>query len=326
MRQVFSLVRLLLLTLIGFQMGVSAKTSNTFSDDSGSLEVVFPNDYQPHYGYHPVRIIAENKFGKKAVWRIMLRDAYGYDDSLNQSGLSRRIVVEGRQRIERELLLPMGQQSLSESYSSLSIEVVNPSGRSASWSLDSHYSGRSSGNYRGQMPSLLTERAASMLRDYPSPNDSPNGILEPSLASSDWRGYTGFSTVMFTADDWQLMTPASRQALVDWIRMGGRLQFVGTMPKNVPSPDVPGKEGFGLGYIHEVVGTDASNVKYPKLPSATASKTAVSPGLEIFRNSTTLVTQWLKGRAEDLIHDRFVVQGHPARENIDIKGWYFSEQ
>ena len=57
------------------------------------------------------------------------------------------------------------------------------------------------------------------------------GAFYPEMAFADWRGF-GMNNILLLKSDWDLMEPAERQALMDWVHLGGRLEFYDGMPES----------------------------------------------------------------------------------------------
>ncbi len=48
---------------------------------------------------------------------------------------------------------------------------------------------------------------------------------EPSMLASDWLGYTAFDVLMIDKSEWNSLKPSQKQAIFEWIRMGGRMDI-----------------------------------------------------------------------------------------------------
>ncbi len=49
------------------------------------------------------------------------------------------------------------------------------------------------------------------------------GEFQPSNMAGDWRGYVGYDVIVLTEKDWLSTSPAARNAVLEWNRLGGHL-------------------------------------------------------------------------------------------------------
>jgi hypothetical protein len=280
---------------------------NQFTEGKQSLSVEFPNGCRPQYGFHPVKLTAVNMGTQPAAWEIWVHNRGVHDRSLNHNGRRERLVVAPNRTVERELLIPLGNTELHSSWGYLQVEVIMPSGETGHWNPLSHSGGRR--DLSGvTVPTLLTPKAIALLSDAPDGNDMFHGRMNPAAAVTDWRGYASFALVVLTADDWQAMSAAARTALGDWARMGGHLQFVGSMPADAPATDNPGKPGRGLGAVHApLVLENNSKETFYGLPGALAAMKSGSPTIEAISSDLSLIAPWVRTKGADLLQDKFTI-------------------
>ena len=99
----------------------------------------------------------------------------------------------------------------------------------------------------------------------------PSGVgLDMTAAPDDWRGWSIFSSVLFTESEWIAMSAAQRKAFFDWVGLGGRagLMLADASPERldrigVPAADPDGRRRVGAGEIVPVPwdGTTLANAE-----------------------------------------------------------------
>lgn len=283
-----------------------ASERNLFTEGGQSLTVELSNGHQARYGFHPVRLTAVNAGSQSVVWDISVHDQGMDDRTLNGLGHRERIVVPPERTVERDLLVAIGRNEERPGWSYLQVGVVTPSGESRYWRPSNSSGGRHGTGVN--VSALLTNQAAGALSLAPGSSDNYHGRLNPAAASRDWRGYAAFSLIVLTPEDWETMAPAARTALGDWARMGGHLQFVGGMPGDAPTPDVPGETTRGLGGVHPPpTPEDDNQPRFDKLPAVNAANQSNSPAIATMKLGESVLRSWLGRVNADLIFDRFII-------------------
>jgi hypothetical protein len=288
--------------LLIYQPCAAAPVQNQFTEGSQSLLVEFPNGSPSRYGFHPVKVTVVNAGSEPAAWEIKISDEGTRDDTLNSRGHRERIVVPPRRTVEREVLIAMGRRS-QHSWSYRQVEVIKPSGAKTMWN-PSNGSSRVD-IYGVSVPALLAPQAVQKTINAPGDDDEFHGRMIPGSAPGDWRGYAAYGLVVLAPDDWQAMPAAARNALGDWTRMGGHLQFVDGMPDDAPAPDVPGKTERGLGGVHPPPTMDKPT--FSSLPGAAAAKSSKNPAFESMETGSFLLQPWLARIQPELLRDRFTI-------------------
>ncbi len=94
--------------------------------------------------------------------------------------------------------------------------------------------------------------------------------LDMANAPEDWRGWSIFSSVLFTESEWIAMSAAQRRAFLDWVGLGGQAGLMITDPSperldriGLPAADPDGRRRVGAGEIVPVPwdGTTLSNTE-----------------------------------------------------------------
>jgi hypothetical protein len=208
-------------------------------------------------GSLPYRITIRNNSGRTRVWTIRFSEG-NYGRRLNTAATFSIEVEDGDQAV-REVTLPFAPAFLAYDYRNLEITVSAP-GLSAE--------SRTFGEQTPQsfpmlaMSKALAQRSLSRLDDLVKNENSGNPwfakSFDPEQLPSDWLGYTGLDGLILDEPSWKALTSAQRQALVAWIRLGGRLDLYGEKEIDPASLDLPLSDRGGndpgwslsLGSIH----------------------------------------------------------------------------
>jgi hypothetical protein len=236
-------------------------------------EQIFRHDYPQHsdtfveiqsvfggvakQGSLPYRITIRNNSGRTRVWTVRLSEG-NYGRRLNTAATFSIEVEDGAQAV-REVTLPFAPAFLAYDYRNLEITVSAPGLPTET---------RTFGEQTPQsfpmlaMSKALAQRSLSRLDDLVKNENSGNPHFakpfDPAQLPSDWLGYTGLDGLILDEPAWKALTSAQRQALVAWIRLGGRLDLYGGKEIDPASLDLPlsdagGKDlgwSLSLGSIH----------------------------------------------------------------------------
>jgi hypothetical protein len=208
-------------------------------------------------GSLPYRITIRNNSGRTRVWTVRLSEG-NYGRRLNTAATFSIEVEDGAQAV-REVTLPFAPAFLAYDYRNLEI-TASASGLSSET--------RTLGEQTPQsfpmlaMSKALAQRSLSRLDDLVKNENSGNPhfakTFDPAQLPSDWLGYTGLDGLILDEPAWKALTSAQRQALVAWIRLGGRLDLYGEKEIDPASLDLPLSDPVGedsgrslsLGSIH----------------------------------------------------------------------------
>lgn len=208
-------------------------------------------------GSLPYRITIRNHSGRTRVWTARLSEG-NYGRRLNTSA-SFAIEVENGAEVAREVALPFAPSFLAYDYRNLDI-TVSASGLPTET--------RNFGEQTPQsfpmlaMSKALARRSLARLDDLVKTENTGNPHFakpfDPAQLPSDWIGYTGLDALLLDEPAWKALASAQRQALVAWIRLGGRLDLYGEKEIDPASLDLPLSDPGGrdpgwslsLGRIH----------------------------------------------------------------------------
>ncbi|MEN3940227.1 hypothetical protein WJU23_02955 [Prosthecobacter sp. SYSU 5D2] len=229
------------------------------NDANGTrLEIRSVFDPLPPTGYAPLRIVATNGSSREEVWQL---DFHSQTQEFQRSNASRSSLslVVGPQATQSTVFMA----SMAPDYGSTTSYRSNS--RSYSINLNSPVT-RAYSNYdqpQSAFPAIamtktLAENSLSGLEDevekkikaaskYFGGANTFGSRFSLEETPEDWLGFSGFDYVMLTDADWQKMTSASRHALLQWTRLGGKLHFYirGERPASLP----PNSKSYGLGQI-----------------------------------------------------------------------------
>lgn len=201
-------------------------------------------------GSLPYRITIRNHSGRTRAWAVRFAEG-NYGRRLNTSAFF-AIEVENGAQVVREVALPFAPAFLANDYRNLEITVSAPG------------LATETRNFGEQTPKsfpmlamskALAQRSLSRLDDLVKTENTGNPYFakpfDPAQLPSDWMGYTGLDAVLLDEPAWKALTSAQRQALVAWIRVGGRLDLHGEKeidPASLGLPiSNPGEEAAGWG-------------------------------------------------------------------------------
>lgn len=236
-------------------------------------EQVFRHDYEEHPGTFvevesvfgavakqgslPYRITLRNESGRPRAWTVTLSEG-GQGRSVTTEA-TRRFKVESGAEVAHEVILPFGPAFLAYDYRSLEIKVS-----AAGLGSESRQTVQQT---PADFPMIgvsmaLAERSLARLdaevRKANPGNPHFGKPFEPGHLPVDWTGYTGLDVLLLDEPAWKGLTNAQRQALIAWIRLGGRLDLYGVsaidpsslgLPIAAPErPDLPATLSLGRIY------------------------------------------------------------------------------
>lgn len=237
-------------------------TDEILNEANGSrLEVRSVFDPMPPTGYAPLRIVATNGSDRDMVWSFNFNSQTQEYNRNNTSSSSLDLPVAKRSTQSALFLMP------------LAVDYGNSSG----YRNDGHtMTGRLSGpfdhvfsNYDNRtagMPAIAISRSLAngnldKLEDAVEEKHKSGGSyyggskvfgsrFAPLDLPEDWLGLSGFDYFMLTDADWQLLKPGSRNALLQWVRLGGRLHIYSKAekPEGLPA----NQDAYSLGQIETI--------------------------------------------------------------------------
>lgn len=264
MRLLFVLLGLLALPLPAQQSFFLQSPPPAFAGDRTQVEVLALISQPAPGGFLPVRVTATNQRESDARLHLQFDSREGYaprnQNARLESGFSIEVPAGGT--TQRDLLVPL-------------VTRLTTSGYGQDLVLEARLSG-SFGNAQGQIQGSppVDAPAVAMSEPLHSPNAS---ALDAELAShsshsaradfaarfdalrlpDDWRAFSGFDIVMMTDEDWTKAGPGARTALLQWCRLGGRLEIHAqngsTSLQSLDLAPSGTHAGLGLGEVERMV-------------------------------------------------------------------------
>jgi len=176
-------------------------------------------------GYAPFHIVIRNNTDKDRTWNVQLSNN-GSWGSLNYTKAVRYEVPAGAE-LRTDLFVPIPPLLKSSSfYHNWSI-LATASGLDALTSFQSS-------QVESRWPSIaisesLARRSLSSLdakkKDLKFGEQPFAHIYDHKLLPREWIGYTCLDALMVDENTWSMLETSQRQAIVEWIRIGGQLNF-----------------------------------------------------------------------------------------------------
>ena len=224
-------------------MGQTMQSFPLNDEDGSSVEVEHVFSAVPPGGYTAVRVTVINK-GKEPQSVTLNSNSYtsGGRGENAVSGGSLTVSAKGETSTVQEWLVPlMTDFTGSRSYNDrrLSIGLSMP-GRShtASFSSDifsnfpfsvisQSLGGKSAFTFN---EAIRKARSSSVKAKYSRNESSTVASYLPAHLPSDWRGYLGLDLLAISADEWTTLAPGVRNAIRQWVILGGLLDLYHTGP------------------------------------------------------------------------------------------------
>ncbi|HRK16616.1 MAG TPA: hypothetical protein PK490_20215 [Prosthecobacter sp.] len=261
----------------------AARAQNTLADamldkSSGtSVKIQSVFDPSPALGYAPVRVLAVNGTNRDSRW------------SFDFESVSHHYGKEHRHDSRFTLDMPAGSSQSAAFLVPLSVAYGNDARRygtnhqwrghvnGAGFATETFYEHE---NRVTAMPAialsntLADQSMAGLKKEIESKRGSSSrhyGHIEtfgsqfdPADLPESWLGFSGFDFLLLTHTDWQKLKAPARRALLDWVRLGGRLHLyttpgVAAASLGLPAGAKEGRTETGLGEI-SVFGWDGTKL------------------------------------------------------------------
>jgi hypothetical protein len=98
-----------------------------------------------------------------------------------------------------------------------------------------------------QLDAEITKRSGSRYG-----NTAFAGKFDPKQLPSDWLAFSGYDCVMLTDNDWTGMPAGSRNAILSWVRLGGKLVVHSSTSATLANLGLPESIGFGSVQIQSI--------------------------------------------------------------------------
>lgn len=228
-------------------------------DPKKGVEIFVESSFEkvPLCGFAPLRLIVRNDSPADHTWTFQFDSDTAYGNGAKfQSGASVNVQAKSERIVE--VMVPIATAAGTYSYPRLTTRVFGygaGSGAMQMWASSSPAYGS-----KGVTPSVaMSQTLASSVWSLLEAKTRAEGLelsgtqFDPSKSSGDYRGWLGCDTVWLSESDWLAFNAAQQQAVLDWVKLGGRLHIChsDTSPATIagiPSDD----EKLGLGRIDRV--------------------------------------------------------------------------
>ncbi|MCU0797329.1 MAG: hypothetical protein MUF31_15510 [Akkermansiaceae bacterium] len=242
----------------------------THPDDRTRIDVEALFSMAPPGGYLPVRVVAVNQRKTPGSLTLSIESHAGED-----SGVDSTFTLDAPEgkSTTRDFIVPLVTalaDNGGNAGSNLNLRINGAFG---------FQSGSLVSNFQPNAPAVLlseklyTPNSGELDKEVNSRSSSYYGShsfaarFEPSRMPEDWRAYSGYDVMILTDEDWSKLAPGARTAILQWIRLGSRLEIhrLSGSPANFSSLGIdttgtdPAQETapFGFGTVHlATVGTD----------------------------------------------------------------------
>jgi len=231
--------------------------------DPTRVEVKALFDMPAPGGYLPVRVTVVNQRKNDASLRFTTTSNFGFGDDDSQVESEFRLESKAGTTTTRDLLVPLTTAATGSHYGTNSRVDLRMSG--------------TFGNSAGSLSSEFAENAPAILMSEglftPNASALDSHLNSHALGSSrmggsarfaakftpiempeDWRAYCGYDAMLLTDDDWGKLGSGARTAILQWIRLGGRLvvyrlNSATSLATLDIEPDGNGEGNYGFGTV-----------------------------------------------------------------------------
>lgn len=200
-------------------------------------------------GYHPVRVVLVNN--QRIPHNVFLdfKDASDYSGSLSTSS-DFSFFAEPGKTVAYDILVPLSARNGNTgSYQILTSSLSGSMGKTK----DTHNSGFDSTGPAVLLSDTLHAPNGSALDTELASRGSHRSAGSTVFSSrfsakqlpDDWRAFSGFDTIMMTDEDWSLVPPGQRNAIISWVRLGGQLVIYSTTSPTAAALGLPSDPSFG---------------------------------------------------------------------------------
>ncbi len=214
----------------GAQQRLLERSYDKSGDTRIEVESVFSS--QATRGFVPVRVTIRNATVLDREWNLEFNYGSGWNEMAYRSNFS--IEVDSGAEVIRELLVPAPTAlNPSGGYRQLTVRASSP-GLPSEGQTDSLQTNL---NWPGiAISRMLADRNITRLNSEAGSRGGSRGnsfgaTFEAESLPSDWRGYTSLDILMLTEEEWDQLGPGARMAILEWIRLGGRLDLYTKKPQ-----------------------------------------------------------------------------------------------
>lgn len=186
-------------------------------------------------GLLPIRVTIRNSFAIDRTWNLDFNYGGSYGDINYRSNFT--VSAKAGEEVVRELLVPVPstimtttsgyrQMNVTASSRGLPSERQSQSYNFATDWPDIAISKRLADRNMNRLNNEVSSRSGASADDF-------GAIFQPEELPGDWRAYTCLDALMISEAEWQDVPPSAKLAILEWNRLGGRLDFYTQKPKPV---------------------------------------------------------------------------------------------
>lgn len=217
------------------QVPILNETYKGLGKTSVKVEAVFAPSTQQ--GSTPFRVTISNQSGKDRTWKVKIGDSSSRKLS---TYIIESISVENGAIVTREIYLPQAPLFTSYAYGNVRVDITSPGLNQLARSV-----GHQTNN---DFPTLgisrpLARRSLQDLDDRVKKRASGDARFAlpylPEQLPINWRGYSSLDCLLIDLNSWEGLNDAQTRSLLEWVRMGGRLDvFVPESGKKLAVDDL----------------------------------------------------------------------------------------
>ncbi|MAS92804.1 MAG: hypothetical protein CMO55_06360 [Verrucomicrobiales bacterium] len=207
-------------------------------------------------GAVPFQISIRNNTGRDRTWTFRFQEG---NSSRRLSTVSTyQFEVPNGTEVRHEVTARMAPSFAAYTYRNLTLSVSSPGLESMSrnYSQSTNADFPTLGMSKKLARSSLT-RLSDELKKINSSNQTFAHDVDVDALPSDWLGYTCLDAILLDEEDWTLVSQAQRQAILAWVRLGGRLDIFSENASDLSEfgiplarPSATSETDLSLGSVH----------------------------------------------------------------------------
>lgn len=235
-------------------------TAGTQTDKNGNaLEMRSVFDPMPPTGYAPVRVVATNGGGKDSRWDFSFRSQTQKFRSENTHSSRFQIIVPAHLTQSATFLVPLAvSYGDSSGYRSHGHQLYINLEADGMESRDfQNYDERTHAFPAIAISKALADTNHSQLKDEVErrlrtstsgrgANKQFGSAFAPDDLPEDWRGLSGFDALMISSSEWLTLKPGQRMAIIQWMRLGGRLDVYSSATATTSAFGIPASASISI--------------------------------------------------------------------------------
>ncbi len=236
-------------------------------------------------GYLPVRVLIANN--QRVPHKIFLnfKDATNYSDEISTSS-SYTFSAPAGKTVSQDILVPLAAQNGTANYQEVSVNLSGSMGKS-SGNISTVFSSDQTAVLLSE--SLYTPNGSALNTEQNSRGSGGrrgtsgfSSKFDPKRLPDDWRAFSGFDTIMLTEEDWSATPPGSRNAILSWLRLGGKMVVYSQSPTTPAALGIPSDSSFGTLVLQQIAADlrldakDTVDLSLPRSPAKTRLKSVTN--------------------------------------------------